>query len=665
MKKISEEKNYLERYRIEKGQYLVGVFEPTITFYKQQVRTTNIFYALLKEKEIKKGDKIAVLGGGIAGLTFASLAIKCGILVHHYEQNSNFLHMQLGCDSRIIHPNVFDWPIAELQSNSNLPVLSWDYGTADHVCRQVLAEFNKLKLQHVTYYDERLRSTIVSISNSGNTNAVTYTQPFNSHQKSQQVEFYKTVIVATGYGVEKGVPGGATTSYWRNDKLSQSVLTADNIIPISGTGDGAFSDLFRATIVNSNILELYKILSEDKIYSKTLPKLEKIREEWKDKSVQRKPEWLYKKLKSIIPVEDSMRIAQKFEFNKATVTLFGLQSNFSQVLNLDKMSFINAFLGFILFESNSFVYQQGEYKLDKKKQGYKLKGQKASNLFIARHGTELTEQLKQFFTVSQWEPLEKKQQEFKNEPMKRLWDNSYLEKNYVTPKVTPVYRNQVSNMLSFFTTTLANAIKASGDLNSDSDFRLALHNVIFIEGKYYFQQMTSYAGSKLPTNRGGIGRVYPIDLGNVGLSIRTNKAILIQNKNKEQFNAIMNDLNINPSSLQRKAMYLSVPILSKDEFGSPTTNLILYLDSKEHLIDKNPNLINLIYFSIEGLVNNMEMLIKNEDIDMSVNSFVALKPKSAQPFFEEYKHNSCLKAYELVSPLFEKFYSFDLKSNIK
>jgi len=105
-----------------------------------------------------------------------------------------------------------------------------------------------------------------------------------------------------------------------------------------------------------------------------------------------------------------MRIAQKFEFNKATVTLFGLQSNFSQVLNLDKMSFINAFLGFILFESNSFVYQQGEYKLDKKKQGYKLKGQKASNLFIARHGTELTEQLKQFFTVSQWEPLEKKQQ---------------------------------------------------------------------------------------------------------------------------------------------------------------------------------------------------------------------------------------------------------------
>lgn len=665
MKKLTEEKNYLERYNIEKGQYLIGVFEPTITFYKQQVRTINIFYALLKEKEIKKGDKIAVLGGGIAGLTFASLAIKCGIYVHHYEQNSNFLHMQLGCDSRIIHPNVFDWPISELQSNSDLPVLSWDYGTADYVCRQVLAEFNKIKLQHITYYDERLRSTIVSISNSGTSNAVTYTQLYNSQQKSQQVEFYKTVIVATGYGVEKGVPGGATTSYWRNDKLSQSVLTADNKIPISGTGDGAFSDLLRAKIVNSNILDLFKTLSDDKIYYKILPKLEKIREEWKDKTVQRKPEWLYKKLKSIIPVEDSMRIAQKFEFTKATVTLFGLQSNFSQVLNLDKMSFINAVLGFILFESNSFLYQEGEYKLDKKKEGYKLKGQRAPNLFIARHGTELTEQLKQFFTPDQWEPLEKKQGERKNEPMKRLWDSSYFEKHYVTPKAPTIYRNQVSNMLSFFTTTLANAIKASGDLSSDSDFRLALHKVVFLEGKYYFQQITAYAGSKLPTNRGGIGRLYPVDQGNVGLSIRTNKAILIQNKDKEEFNAIMNELNINPSSLQRKAMYLSVPILSKDEFGFPATNLILYLDSKEHLIDKNPNLINLIYFSIQGLVNNMEMLIKNEDIDMNVNSFVALKPKLAQPFFEAYKHNSCLKAYELVSPLFEKFYSFDIKNNIK
>src|SRR4051794_5604988 len=82
------------------GAHVLGAFETRVTVYSQQVRALNLIYALFAEARIATGDAIAVIGGGVAGLTASAAAAQRGCRVTLFEQQAELLHLFAECDKR-------------------------------------------------------------------------------------------------------------------------------------------------------------------------------------------------------------------------------------------------------------------------------------------------------------------------------------------------------------------------------------------------------------------------------------------------------------------------------------------------------------------------------------------------------------------------------------
>ncbi|MBC2845069.1 NAD(P)-binding protein [Winogradskyella flava] len=84
-----ELKEFIKQFEIDgTGDLLLGIFQPGMTVYNQQLRALNIFYAALETGKIKKGDQLAVIGAGVAGLSFSLAALKKGFKVDLFEKCS-------------------------------------------------------------------------------------------------------------------------------------------------------------------------------------------------------------------------------------------------------------------------------------------------------------------------------------------------------------------------------------------------------------------------------------------------------------------------------------------------------------------------------------------------------------------------------------------------
>ncbi|WP_431129249.1 hypothetical protein [Flagellimonas flava] len=70
--KTAELEEYLKQFIVPKTEdVLLGIFQPGMTVYNQQLRALNIFYAAFETGKIKKGDRLAIIGAGVAGMSFA------------------------------------------------------------------------------------------------------------------------------------------------------------------------------------------------------------------------------------------------------------------------------------------------------------------------------------------------------------------------------------------------------------------------------------------------------------------------------------------------------------------------------------------------------------------------------------------------------------------
>src|SRR3954454_23730956 len=70
----------------KKRVYLIGNFSPRINFFAQQTRALNLVWSLLKLKKFGVHDRIAVIGGGLAGMTAAVALLQKGLQVEVFEQ---------------------------------------------------------------------------------------------------------------------------------------------------------------------------------------------------------------------------------------------------------------------------------------------------------------------------------------------------------------------------------------------------------------------------------------------------------------------------------------------------------------------------------------------------------------------------------------------------
>src|SRR5260370_36856138 len=129
-------------------RYAIGpFFKSGVTVFKQQVRALNLIYALdhFSGEALKEGP-IAVIGGGVAGVTAASAAAALGREVHLFEQRPVLCHLQHGCDTRWLHPHIYDWPQPGSDDPyAGLPILNWKEGTAATVAEQIMTEFEEIR----------------------------------------------------------------------------------------------------------------------------------------------------------------------------------------------------------------------------------------------------------------------------------------------------------------------------------------------------------------------------------------------------------------------------------------------------------------------------------------------------------------------------------------
>lgn len=250
------------------GFYVIGCYDTRITFYSQQVRALELTHALQHEHLIRANARIAVIGGGAAGLTAAAgLALQPGTNVRLFERSDVLLPLQRDSRRRRLDPHIYEWPKPDADHElAELPLLDWRSGSAVDVRTAVLQEFANIR----AFADNRLEVSLL--------HDVTHVQPqhgrfilsftreaANGERVEDQAE-YDIVILAVGFGTEPPVPiGGAVTqSYWRDAGVPGPEITgkARPAFLVSGNGDGGLIDLIAAASRNFDHNEIIRGIAQ-------------------------------------------------------------------------------------------------------------------------------------------------------------------------------------------------------------------------------------------------------------------------------------------------------------------------------------------------------------------------------------------------------------------
>ena len=90
--------------------YILGCTDKRVTYNTQQTRAFNLIWALFDTEKIKKKSNVAVVGGGLAGMTAAAALNMMGCKVTLYHDKRALMNIQKDNIRRYIHPNIYDWP---------------------------------------------------------------------------------------------------------------------------------------------------------------------------------------------------------------------------------------------------------------------------------------------------------------------------------------------------------------------------------------------------------------------------------------------------------------------------------------------------------------------------------------------------------------------------
>jgi len=257
------------------GVYAIGLADNLVTIRSQQVRAICFADLLHENTDLSARSSVAILGGGIAGLTVAARLLQRGwtdLVI--YERLPELLCIQNGCDTRWIHPKIISWPYQGCrEKEAGLPILNWTSSTASDVTYQIEKQWEKIisgfgtgnsgkpvrkisVMLGVTF----LRVSIPPMLNSGklrskNIASVEWIRDTRVEHKKIQgdlaapsgIKGFRNLVFATGFGIEKS----ARDSYWRNESLGQIRLDGvQQRYLVSGFGDGAVTDIVRLIVRN-------------------------------------------------------------------------------------------------------------------------------------------------------------------------------------------------------------------------------------------------------------------------------------------------------------------------------------------------------------------------------------------------------------------------------
>lgn len=333
--------------------YLIGGKERHITLYAQQRRGFNLIWALFREGAIATGDTLAVVGGGVAGVTAASAAAVKGCKVMLFERSGQLLHLQAGNTTRYVHPTVFYWPKEHRVSyRTELPFLNWNAGYAGDVASQILSQFNALRLEHKI--EVRVHREIVEITR--------HKKRFRLTTREGDVitRSFRCVILAVGFGIEQPLRGFPSRSYWDDDSLHQPLK--NSVSPrtylVSGCGDSGLTDVLRLKIDRFQHHILVSDLLLRKEYADVRSRLSEIEIEAQRRTEEEptadQSAFIYKEYSQLsIPDTQSANLTWRTD---TRVTLNG-RNKYPFALN---SSILNRFLVFLLYRAKQVQYIQGD-----------------------------------------------------------------------------------------------------------------------------------------------------------------------------------------------------------------------------------------------------------------------------------------------------------------
>lgn len=198
-------------------------------FYAQQVRILHLLKAMRKKGVVHKVERreLAIVGGGIAGLTAAAGALSMGLGVRLFEQDESLLSKYKQAIHREIHPNIISWPFNELRAVTNLPFLNWGFATADKVADRFLKQWNEHISRHASVVEAKV-SGVVSDPDGAAVRLST----------AAGVEYLvDAAIITVGFEREIALDGCDSPSYW-----VPRVFEERDPVWVSGIGDGGLID---------------------------------------------------------------------------------------------------------------------------------------------------------------------------------------------------------------------------------------------------------------------------------------------------------------------------------------------------------------------------------------------------------------------------------------
>jgi hypothetical protein len=88
----------------------VRLLRALVSIYLQSVRGLNLAWALTESGRVGQDARVAVVGGGFAGLTTSAGRGRKGVQVTLFEHNRELLQTQRNNRVRSIHPHIHEWP---------------------------------------------------------------------------------------------------------------------------------------------------------------------------------------------------------------------------------------------------------------------------------------------------------------------------------------------------------------------------------------------------------------------------------------------------------------------------------------------------------------------------------------------------------------------------
>ena len=244
------------------GLYVIGSFDSRITFYSQQVRAIELAYALQQQGHLRQNLRIAVIGGGAAGITISSaLALITNASIDLYEKADDILPLQRATARRNLDPHIYDWPAFDADHEfADLPILDWRSGPSRDVRTAVVREFGSIVDAVLPRIAVHTRHQILNIERVGASFELEFERDRGPEdepaaqarvRRNSRVDL---VFLAIGFGLEPEVPlqGVPTLSYWSDGGVPGPDLgsRASPRFLISGNGDGGLIDLVAAASAN-------------------------------------------------------------------------------------------------------------------------------------------------------------------------------------------------------------------------------------------------------------------------------------------------------------------------------------------------------------------------------------------------------------------------------